>query len=114
SHSGPSPSSARASTIDSMRSMVSSRLSERDLAAAFQLQDFARLVRRRHTEAEPFEDLPHGAHLLGVAGGEPSGAGPQRILQPDAHVAAHRRGLRRYGQLIAAGSQHRPFVALAK
>ena len=42
------------------------------------------------------------------------GAGPQRVLEPDAHVAAHRGGLRGDGELIAPGAEHRPFVCLAE
>ena len=42
------------------------------------------------------------------------GPAHSEFLQPDAHIAAHRGGLRGDRQLIAPGPEHRPFVVLAK
>ena len=53
-------------------------------------------------------------HLLGIASGEPAGPGPQRILEPDAHVAAHGGRHRGDRHLVAAGAQDRPAVVVAE
>ena len=42
------------------------------------------------------------------------GPRPERVLKPDADIAAHRGGLRGDGELIAAGAEHRPSVLLAE
>ena len=69
------------------RALLNSPKSERDAIATLELQDLARFVRRRDGEAEPLDDLAHGAHLLGVAAGEPSRPRPQGVLEPDPLVA---------------------------
>ena len=42
------------------------------------------------------------------------GAVPQGVLQPDAHVPAHRRRHGRNVHLVAAGAEHRPAVLVAE
>jgi hypothetical protein len=37
-----------------------------ELVAAFQVENFARFVRRRHLEAEAFDDLAGELHLFGI------------------------------------------------
>src|SRR6185295_18415839 len=79
------------------------RTSERDLVAALEREDLARLIGRGDLAAEPFENLAHIPDLLGVALGELAGPDPERILHADADVAAHRRSLRRDPHLRGAG-----------
>src|ERR1700733_15604950 len=88
--------------------------SERDPVTALEFKDLAGFVRARNRKAEPLDDLTGGANLLCVARREFAGARPKRILKPDANVAAHRGGHRGDGELIAAGSEHRPSVLRAE
>src|SRR3954454_3625880 len=70
--------------------------------AALELQDLAGLVRGRDLEAEALDDLARLHDLLGVRFRELAGPDPERVLETDAHVAAHRG---RHGgdrQLVAA------------
>src|SRR5688500_6418358 len=90
------------------------RASEGNPVAALQRQDLARFRRRRDGEAESFDDLAREAHLLGVGGGEPAGAGPEAVLEPDADIAAHGRRHRRDRQLVAAGAEDGPAVLVAE
>src|SRR3954451_19472961 len=60
--------------------------SERDLIAPLQAQDAPRVGRARGLEAEPFEDLPRLADLLGVALGELAQPDPEAVLEPDPDV----------------------------
>src|SRR2546423_14095161 len=85
-------------------------VSKPDLVAALERKDFARLVRAREREPEPFHDLARLLDLHGVRLGKLAGPDPQRILEADAHVAAHggRHGGDRH--LVAAGAEHGPVV----
>src|SRR5581483_3390748 len=85
----------------SIRSAIGS---ERDLVAALELQNLAGLVGGGDLEAQSLDDLAHLRHLLGVALGEAAGTQPQRVLEADAHVAAHGGGLRGDGHLVAPGA----------
>src|SRR5207302_8330463 len=76
---------------DVICSRVASPRSEADLVAALQLQHLAGVVRRGELEAEAFDDLPGPGDLLGIRFRQLAGADPQRVLQADADVAAHRR-----------------------
>src|ERR1700687_1085445 len=78
------------------------------LVAAFQVENFTGLIRRRDFKAETFDDLAGELHLYGVQCRHSAGLRPQRVFQPDADIAAHRRRHRRNGELIAPGAQHRP------
>ena len=73
-----------------------------------------RIVGRRDLEPQPLDDLPRRAHLRGIRLGELAGSEPQAVLEPDAHVAAHRRRLRGDRQLVAAGAEHAPAVLVAE
>ena len=46
--------------------------------------------------------------------GELARPGPQRILEADAHVAAHRRRHGRDPHLVAPGAEHRPAIIVAE
>src|SRR5215813_9473060 len=81
--------------------------SEGDLVAALQLQHRAGLVRRRDVERQLLEDLADAPDLLGVALGQPPGAEIDAVLEPDAHVAAHRRPDGGEVDLVAPGRQNR-------
>ena len=50
--------------------------------------------------------------LLGVRLGELAGADPERVLQADADVAAHRGRHRGDRHLVAPGAEHRPVIVL--
>src|ERR1700682_3511024 len=88
--------------------------SKSDGAAAFELQDLARLVRSGNGEAHPLDDLPHGADLRGVRFGELAGSEPQAVLETDTHVAPHPRRHGRDRQLVAPRAQHAPPVLVAE
>jgi hypothetical protein len=60
------------------------------------------------------QSIEKGPDLLRIRPREPARPDPERVLEPDAHVAAHRRRLRRHAHLRAAGAQHRPAVVLAE
>src|SRR5262245_6775337 len=64
--------------------------SERDAIAALELEHRARVVGRRDLAAQAFDNPPHAPHLMRVGFREPARAVPERILEPDPHVAAHR------------------------
>ena len=64
--------------------------------------------------AELFEDAADLGDLLGVGGGELAASDEERILEADAHVAAHHRRLRRERNLRAARRQHRPAIVVAE
>src|SRR6516165_11790206 len=88
-------------------------ISERDLVSALELEDRACLVRGRDFEAKSFDDLARLRDLGGIRLGQLAGADPQRVLEADPHVAAHRGRHRGDRHLIAARSQHRPMIVLA-
>src|SRR6185312_11377129 len=93
--------------------MTSGWFSEIHPIGPLQPEDLARVVGRRDLEAQALDDLPHLADLLGIRGRELAGPDPYRILEADAHVAAHRG---RHGgdrHLIATGAEHRPAIVLA-
>src|SRR3954471_21751256 len=82
--------------------------------AALELQDLAGLVRGRDLEAEALDDLARLHDLLGVRFRELAGPDLERVLETDAHVAAHRG---RHGgdrQLVAAGAEYGPVVLVAE
>src|SRR5262249_56382529 len=56
---------------------------------ALQAEHRARVLRRRHLEAEFLDQAPRLAHLLGVAFGELAAADEQAVFEADAHVATH-------------------------
>jgi len=64
---------------------------ECDPVAAFEGEHASRIVGCGDFQRQGFDDCAHSANLRGVAFGELSRAIPQRILQPDADVATHRR-----------------------
>src|SRR3954471_8845828 len=66
------------------------RRSKIHAVAALELQDLAGLVRGRDLEAEALDDLARLHDLRRVRFGELAGPDPERVLEPDAHVAAHR------------------------
>src|SRR3546814_16674726 len=86
------------------------RRSESDIVASLEREDFAGLGGCGDLEAEAFEDLADAGDLGGVGGGEHALVEPEVILQPHAHMAAHRSGLRRHLHLAAACTQHGPAV----
>src|SRR5438874_12960558 len=90
------------------------RVLEGDIACALQLQHVARLVRRRHGEAELLEDAPRLRHLLGVRFRELPATEPDTVFEADAHVAAHDRAHRGDEHLIAAGAEYRPVIRVAE
>jgi hypothetical protein len=53
-------------------------------------------------KADAFQNLAHFSHLLSIVFGEPARADPERVLHADAHIATHRRGLRRDPHLRGA------------
>src|SRR6516162_11851905 len=73
---------------------------------ALQPEHRARVLRRRHLEAELLDQAPRLAHLLGVAFGELAAADEQAVFEADAHVAAHHHRLGCEGHLEAAGAKH--------
>src|SRR5207244_2505764 len=79
---------------------------ERHIASSLELQHVARLVGRRHREAELLEDAPRLRHLLGVRFRELAAPEPEAIFQADAHVAAHDRAHRGDEHLVAPGVKH--------
>src|SRR2546427_2953942 len=87
---------------------------EIDIAAAFQLQHLARVVRRSDGEAELLENPPRLRDLGSIRFGELPAAEPQAVLEADAHVAAHHRRHRGDEHLVAAGAQDRPVVSVAE
>src|SRR5688500_6747738 len=82
------------------------------LVPALERQDLARFVGRRYLEAEALEDLPRQPDLLCIAAGEPARPGPQRILEPDAHIATHRGSLGGDAELRRAGAENRPAILI--
>src|SRR5713101_2088139 len=58
---------------------------------SFQLQHVARVARRRHGEAELFENPPRLRDLGSIRLGELPAAEPQTVLESDADIAAHHR-----------------------
>src|SRR5438094_6251361 len=87
---------------------------EIDIAAAFQLQHLARVVRRSDGEAELLENPPRLRDLGSIRFGELPAAEPQAVLEADAHVAAHHRRHRGDEHLVAAGAPDRPVVSVAE
>src|SRR5258708_26624729 len=87
---------------------------EGDSVAAFELQYLARLGRAGALEREIFEYAAGPADLIGVRFGELPLADVDRILEPDANIAAHDRGHRHERQLMPAGGEHGPSVLLAE
>ena len=87
--------------------------SERDPVAALELEDFAGFVRARDREAKALDDLTGGANLLGVARREFARARPERILKPDANVAAHRGG-HRGDRRADCGPLRAPTICIAR
>src|SRR5690606_39986765 len=61
-----------------------------DLIAAFEREDFTRLVGRCDLDAHTLKDLPHHANLLRVGLRESPGSRPKRVLEPDANMSPHR------------------------
>src|ERR1044072_9212064 len=78
--------------------------SETHLAAALEHQDLARLVRGGDLQSQPLDDLPHLGDLRGVRLGELARADPERVLEADAHIAAHRGRHRGNRHLVTAGA----------
>src|SRR4051812_48517440 len=89
-------------------------LSKTDLVAALEPKDLAGVVGACDLGAKPLDDLAHLGDLFGARFGEFALADPQRILEPDADVAAERDGLRGDRQLRPAGAEHRPVVVAAE
>src|SRR5512145_2175032 len=79
---------------------------EADPVGALELEHLARLVRRRHLEIERLDDGDDAPDLVGVALRQRARAVPQRVLEADADVAAHRRGERRDRHLVAPRAEH--------
>src|SRR5690606_23123669 len=88
--------------------------SESHLISAFQLKDFACLVRRRNLEAQTLEDLPDKPHLFGVALGQATRAGPQRVFKAYANVATHGRCHRRDWQLMTSRAKDAPPIVVTE
>ena len=84
------------------------------LSRPFSPRYLPRIVRRRDLEPQPLDDLPRRAHLRRVRLGELARSEPQAVLEPDAHVAAHRGRHRSDRQLVAAGAEHAPAVLVAE
>src|SRR6266852_2281375 len=55
--------------------------SERDLVAALEFQDLARLIGGRDVQSESFDDLSNLRYLIGIGWCEPSGADPEAVFQ---------------------------------
>ncbi len=87
---------------------------EVDAVASLEREHLARLRRLGDLETEALDDLARQRHLLGVGFCQPAGAGPERILEADAHIAAHRSGHGGDGKLVAPGAQHRPVILVAE
>src|SRR5262245_31652203 len=67
---------------------------EGDIPSPFQLEHLARLVRGRYRKAQLLQNPLRLADLVGVGLRQLAAADPQAVLQADADVAAHHRGLR--------------------
>src|SRR5258706_11567134 len=102
--------SRRASFRAGRKLMSEVMSSERDVLPALELEHLARLVGRGDGEAELLENAADLRHLVRVAPGEGALADPQAVLEADAHVAAHHRGLHRDVHLVAPAAQHPPEV----
>jgi hypothetical protein len=63
--------------------------SERDLIAALEFQDLARLIGCRDVQSESFDDLSNLRYLIGVRWRELAGTDPEAVFQTHPHVAAH-------------------------
>src|SRR6266702_5430659 len=70
--------------------------------------------RRRHLIAELLDDAANLRHLLGVARRKLAGADVERVLKPDAHIAAQHRGRAAEIELVATARQHRPQIIVAE
>src|SRR5476649_2902302 len=87
---------------------------ECDPVAALELQYLPRLARAGDLERQVLEDAADTADLIGIALGELALADIDRILEPDADIAAHHRRHRHEGQLVAAGGEDRPGILVAE
>src|SRR4029079_14524483 len=74
----------------------------------------AGFVPRRNLVAKLLEDAADLRHLLGIALGELARADIERILEADAHVAAHHRGVGTEIHLVTAAGKHRPIILIAE
>src|ERR1700689_3150068 len=89
-------------------------MSEGYSVAALERQHLARFLGRRDFERQVFQDEADAPHLLRVRLGELALADIKRILEPDAHIAAHDRAHGDERQLVAAGGEDRPVVLIAE
>src|SRR5688500_2815831 len=87
---------------------------ESHISSSFELEHLARVVRRRHRQPQFFQHALRLRHLLGVRFRELAAPEPQAVLEPDAHVSAHHRRLRRDRHLVAPRAEHRPVVGVAE
>src|ERR1700751_2726177 len=69
-----------------------------------------RFGRGRDLKAQFLDNAADLRHLLGIAFGELAGTDIERILEPDADVAAHHRGIGAEIHLVAAAGEHRPVI----
>src|SRR5262252_2279022 len=81
---------------------------------ALQAEHRARVLRRRHLEAELLDQAPRLAHLLGVAFGQLAAADEQAVFEAHAHVAAHHHRLGGERHLETPGAEHRPRIVVAE
>src|SRR5216684_5296750 len=81
---------------------------------ALELQNITRLARTGDFKRQVLEDGSDAADLIGIRLGKLPLADIDRVLEPDANIAAHHRGHRHEGQLMPPGRQHRPSILLAE
>src|SRR6516225_11901023 len=74
----------------------------------------ARLGRGCDFKAQFLDNAADLRDLLGIAFGELARTDIERILKPDADVAAHHRGIGAEIHLVATAGQHRPIILLAE
>src|SRR3546814_7275126 len=89
-------------------------MSEADLVAALEHKYLACLIRGREFEPQSLADLADTRHLRGIARRQFAEAEPERILETDANMAAHRRRHRRDLHLRGARREHRPALGVAE
>src|SRR5262245_17588661 len=87
---------------------------EPDAIPALQVQHRPRFRRRGDLAAERFEHLADLGHLLGVRFRQLALADEQRVLEPDADIAAEQRRLSAELELVAPGGEGREQVVVAE
>src|SRR6266404_5154650 len=108
------PSLMSATAASRLPMILSIMASEGDPIAALELQDVARLRRAGDLKREIFQDGADAADLIGIGLGELALADIDRVLEPDADIAAHHRRHRDEGKLMAPGGEDRPGILLAE